>query len=168
MSWAFQVRVRLRAVSLFSVVCRVKRETRKWPRAWLMARDGRGCRPRSRVSRLRCSRARALLSLNLKEKRDCSQSKYVSTWDYIYISYLKWNFMKIPHWKKKKRWIINFICPYRNSLWSDRAFCRKDYQHYCIKSKNVCIFQSHLHNATNQICLCSYRSLSSSHMVAVL
>ena len=33
MSWAFQVRVRLRAVSLFSVVCRVKRETRKWPRA---------------------------------------------------------------------------------------------------------------------------------------
>ena len=30
-------RIRLRAVSLFSVVCRAKRETRKWPRAWLMA-----------------------------------------------------------------------------------------------------------------------------------
>ena len=30
---------RLRAVSLFSVA---KRETRKWPRARLMARDGRG------------------------------------------------------------------------------------------------------------------------------
>ena len=33
---------RLRAVSLFSVVRRAKREKRKWPRAWLMARDGRG------------------------------------------------------------------------------------------------------------------------------
>ena len=33
---------RLQAVSLFSVVRRAKRETRKWPRAWLMARDGRG------------------------------------------------------------------------------------------------------------------------------
>ena len=32
---------RLRAVSLFSVVRGAKRETRKWPRAWLMARDGR-------------------------------------------------------------------------------------------------------------------------------
>ena len=31
---------RLRTVSLFSVVRRAKRETRKWPRAWLMARDG--------------------------------------------------------------------------------------------------------------------------------
>ena len=31
---------RLRAVSLFSVVHRAKRETRKWPRALLMARDG--------------------------------------------------------------------------------------------------------------------------------
>ena len=29
----------------------------------------------SRVSRLRLSRARALLSLNLKKKRDCSQSR---------------------------------------------------------------------------------------------
>ena len=166
MSWAFQVRVRLQAVSLFSLLCRVKRETRKWRRAWLMARNGRGCRPRSRVSLLRCSRARALLSLNLKKKRDCSQSKYVSTWDYIYISYLKWNFMKIPHWKKKSM-SNKFHLPLSKFLmkW---AFWRKDYQHYCIKSKNVCIFQSHLHNATNQICLCSYRSLSSSHMVAVL
>ena len=33
---------RLRAVSLFSVVRRAKRETRKWPRAWLTARDERG------------------------------------------------------------------------------------------------------------------------------
>ena len=33
-------RYRLRAVSLFSVVRRAIRETRKWPRAWLMARDG--------------------------------------------------------------------------------------------------------------------------------
>ena len=36
--------IRLRAVSLFSVVRRAKRETRKWPRAWLIARDGpRAC-----------------------------------------------------------------------------------------------------------------------------
>ena len=34
---------RLRAVSLFPVVRRAKR---KWPRACLMARDGRGTRPR--------------------------------------------------------------------------------------------------------------------------
>ena len=37
---------RLRAVSLFSVVRRAKRETRKWPRACLMARDRRSTRPR--------------------------------------------------------------------------------------------------------------------------
>ena len=63
--------------SLFSVVRRAKRETRKWPRAWLMARDGRGTKNDalvSRVSRLRRFRARALLSLNLKKNRDCSQS----------------------------------------------------------------------------------------------
>ena len=53
--------------SLFSVVRRAKRETRKWPRAALV----------SRVSRLRRSRARALLSLNLKKKRDCSQSSSI-------------------------------------------------------------------------------------------
>ena len=33
---------RLRAVSLFSVVRRAKCETRKWPRVWLMVRDGKG------------------------------------------------------------------------------------------------------------------------------
>ena len=36
---------RLWAVSLFSVVRRAKRETSKWPRAWLMARDDDGSRP---------------------------------------------------------------------------------------------------------------------------
>ena len=61
------------------------RETRKWPRAWLKARDGRGMKKDaalvSRGSRLRRSRARALLSLNLKKKRerDCSQSKQIAT-----------------------------------------------------------------------------------------
>lgn len=44
-------------------------ETRKWPRAWLQARDGRGFAARR-------SRAPALPSLNLKENRDCSQSTY--------------------------------------------------------------------------------------------
>ena len=66
---------RLRAVSLFSVVRRAKRETRKWPRAWLKARDGRGC-PRF---------ARALLSLNLKKKRDCWQSIF---WSLIFSTLL--------------------------------------------------------------------------------
>ena len=36
----------------------------------------------SHVSRLRCSRARALLSLNLKKKRDCSQS---TQWENLHI-----------------------------------------------------------------------------------
>ena len=74
---------RLRAVSLFSVVRRTKRETRKWPRAWLMARDGRDNSFSSRaaalvspLSRLRRSRARALSLLNLKKKINCSQSVY--------------------------------------------------------------------------------------------
>ena len=61
--------------SLSSVVRRAKRETRKWPRARLMARDGRGTQIAalvSRVSRLRRSRARALPLLNRKKKRDCS------------------------------------------------------------------------------------------------
>ena len=64
-------------------------ETRKWPRAWLKSRDGRGffllgqppsflasrgfAAQRSRAQR---SRARALPFLNLKKKRDCSQSSY--------------------------------------------------------------------------------------------
>ena len=38
-SCAFFSPRRLQAVSLFSVVRRAKRETRKWPRAWLMARE---------------------------------------------------------------------------------------------------------------------------------
>ena len=56
-------------------------ETRKWPRAWLKVRDGRGCRPRfsclaSRRFATQRSRARALLLPNLKKRRDCSQSIY--------------------------------------------------------------------------------------------
>ena len=53
-------------------------QTRKWPRAWLKARDGR--RTRHRFSLLAASplnarsRARALPLLNLKKKTDCSQS----------------------------------------------------------------------------------------------
>ena len=49
-------RGRLRAVSLFSVVCRAKGETRKWPRAWLMTWDGRGF---SRAAELRFARLAA-------------------------------------------------------------------------------------------------------------
>ena len=46
-----------------SVVRGAKRETRKWPRAWLKAP---------------LSRARARLSLNLKKNRDCSHVDHVS------------------------------------------------------------------------------------------
>ena len=65
----------------FSVVRRAKRETRKWPRARLMARGGRGTKKESlsfssraaalvsRVSRLRRSRARALPLLNREKER---------------------------------------------------------------------------------------------------
>ena len=74
---------RLLAVSLFSVVRRAKRETRKWPCVWLMAREGRdnsfssrAAALVSRVSRLRRPRARAFPLLNRKKKRDCSQSVY--------------------------------------------------------------------------------------------
>ena len=74
--------------SLSSVVRRAKRETRKWPRARLMARDGRGTKKAdalvSRVSRLRRSRARALPLLNRKKKRE---SKLVAKLQYQAISW---------------------------------------------------------------------------------
>ena len=60
---------RLRAVSLFSIVRRAKCETRKWPRAWLMARDGRGCRPR--FARLTASLLpRACTALTKSEEKE--------------------------------------------------------------------------------------------------
>ena len=66
---------RLRAVSLFSVVRQAKRETRKGPRAWLMARDGRGTKKEMIFfSGYHPRFARALSLLNRKKKRDCSQS----------------------------------------------------------------------------------------------
>ena len=46
------------------------RESRKWPRAWLKARERRG----TFLASFLASRARAVPSLNRKEKRDCSQS----------------------------------------------------------------------------------------------
>ena len=42
-----------------------------------------------------------ILSSSKKALKWAGLSKHVSTWDYIYISFRKWNFMKIPHWKKK-------------------------------------------------------------------
>ena len=71
---------RLRAVSLFSVVRRAKRETREWPRARLMARDGRGSFSSraaalvSRVSRLRRSRARVHSPYYSGRKRETARS----------------------------------------------------------------------------------------------
>ena len=77
--------IRLRAVSLFSVVRRAKRETRKWPRARLMARDGAALV--SRVSRLCRSRARAFPLLNRKKKRDYSQSNETFDTEVVVVSY---------------------------------------------------------------------------------
>ena len=67
-------RDRLRAVSLFSVVRRAKRETRKWPRAWLMARDGRGTPPSFRASRGFAASARVHCSHQVWRKREAARS----------------------------------------------------------------------------------------------
>ena len=91
--WVFIVvcrsKTRLRAASLFFVGPSSKSpETRKWPRTRLKARDGRGttkeisfffsgCRPR--FSRLAASPLNARALLNLKKKRDCSQSNQKRT-----------------------------------------------------------------------------------------
>ena len=74
---------RLRAVSLFSVVRRAKRETRKWPRAWLMVRDGRGtkkpCRPR--FARLAASPLpRACIALTTSEEKERLLALYFNFW----------------------------------------------------------------------------------------
>ena len=67
---------RLRAVSLFSVVRRAKRETRKWPRACLMARDGRGTRPR--LARLAASPLpRACIALTKETARSLKKTDRV-------------------------------------------------------------------------------------------
>ena len=78
---------RLRAVSLFSVVRRAKRETHKWPRAWLMARDGRGCRPR--FARLAASPLpRACIALTKSEEKETARSLRLQLHTY-------WSFIKI-------------------------------------------------------------------------
>ena len=107
---------RLRPVSLFSVVRRAKRETRKWPRARLMARDGRGTKKESLsfssraaalvslVSRLRRSRARALPLLNWKKKRDCSQSKTGSVGKLHVLTTLKYSSFWCYKLKRNKKY----------------------------------------------------------------
>ena len=65
--------IRLRAVSLF--FCSPSSKTRDTQMATRVT-DGARRALVSRVSRLRRSRARALLSLNLKKKRDYSQSSW--------------------------------------------------------------------------------------------
>ena len=52
----------------------------KWPRAWLKARDGPPTFLASRGFGAQRSRARALPLLNLKKKRDCSQSNERMIW----------------------------------------------------------------------------------------
>ena len=102
--WVFIVvcrsKTRLRTASLFVGPSSKTPETRKWPRTRLKTRDGRsttkeisfffsGCCPR--FSRLAAS-PRALL--NLKKKRDCSQSNQKRTsnikrvWQHNIILYL--------------------------------------------------------------------------------
>ena len=79
--WLFRQRllqryfiIRLRAVSLFSVVRWAKRKTRKWPLAWLMARDGSCC---PRFARLAASPlARACTPLTKSEEKERLRAVY--------------------------------------------------------------------------------------------
>ena len=68
---------RLRAVSLFPVVRRAKRETHKWPRAWLMALV-------SRVLQLRRFRAHALLSLMYWSNRGFNMHPPPGIWKLLF------------------------------------------------------------------------------------
>ena len=61
-------------VTDFSVVRRAKRETREWPRAWLMARDGRGTPPSFRASRGFAAPARVNCSHQVWRKREAARS----------------------------------------------------------------------------------------------
>ena len=61
----------------------------------------------SRVSRLRRSRARALLSLNLKKKRDCSQSIRKPAFASVHTKTLSARFQNIPLWGPfSKTWVF--------------------------------------------------------------
>ena len=99
--WVFIVvcrsKTRQRAASLFFVGPSSKTpETRKWPRTRLKARDGRGMTKEISFffSRLAASPLNARALLNLKKKRDCSQSNQKRTsnikriWQHNIILYL--------------------------------------------------------------------------------
>ena len=94
------------------------RETRKWLRAWLKARDGRGFAARR-------SRARALPSLNLKKNRDCLQSTYnqgiqtypLSVDSFSVQSHVRWNLslfsdlkiVKIPKRPRRRPYAYSYF-----------------------------------------------------------
>ena len=84
---------RLRAVSLFSVVRRTKREKRKWPRAWLMARDPRFARlaasplPRACIAPTKSEEKERLLAVY--HCRGCWRLRRRSGWWRVY-----------RHWKQ--------------------------------------------------------------------
>ena len=96
--------------SPFFLVPSIKtRETRKWPRAWLKARDERGsfffsgCRPRfSRLSPF----ARTCMSLTKSEKkRDCSQSTKTRSSD-LNFSFTPYKGIRVPESGKFCLWNV--------------------------------------------------------------
>ena len=102
------------------------RETRKWPNAWRTARDERGTLV-SRGSPLRHFRARALLSLNLKKNRDCSQS---NTFTLVSTS-LQWPLSSFPKVAVVKRFNCIGICIPR---------CRSYFSKHCISKAYTLFF----------------------------
>ena len=134
------------------------RETRKWPRTWLKARDWRGFAARR-------SRAHALPSLNLKKNRDCSQSTYnqgIQTYPlsvdlFSAYSHVRWNLsllsglktVKIP--KRPRRW----PCAYSYSEKGCRKKCTRQSRKVLWVILNALFFKEIWKNGTGgqDVCL---------------
>ena len=100
------------------------------------ARDGRGLG--SRVSRLRRSRARALLSLNLKKKRDCSQSSW---WAGRVEIMLSCNFSQYNDENSDTLYSLSFLSlALRSAFWKSaqptEAFT--DLSVFCVRNSSNC------------------------------
>ena len=122
-------------------------ETRKWPRAWLKARDGRGTFLVSRGFAAQRSRARALSLLNLKKKRDYSQSTTASPNNYDQIvssDYMKttlgidWSEFRLSDHCRRRRCDRYYLWKSTNDLTGTGIpalkVCRRHHFHSPVKS----------------------------------